>query len=166
LVETDVNPIDKKTISLCTYGAHSDQAKALIGDAVRKELSFAKKKVTLKEDTGARARMLSSFHYATFMEYLDRKGFREGIPVHTVNPAMTSIIDRFKFPKRYGLSTHHSAALVIARRHAQFSEALLQCPIQVVHKQVHVTFSLLERNRDQHVWASWRSLFPSRGEKY
>jgi len=173
LVETELhgNSIDKKTVPLCTYGACKDKTKALIGDAVkeviawakekgkplvREELSFAKKKASLKEGTPKQARMLSSFHYSTFIQYLDRKGFCEGISIHTVNPAFTSVIGRLKFSKRYGLTIHHSAALVKARRYYKFSEAFSKSPISVVHKRFHVTFLLPVLNRGEHVWKSWK----------
>ena len=172
LVETDLhgNPIEKKTYPLCTYGKSQDQAKALIGDVVkqivdfakekqkpivREKLEFRKKKAQMREDSKKRARMLSSFHYSTFIENLESKAFREGILVHAVNPAMTSIIGKIKFAVRYGLTIHHGAALVIARRHTQFSEAPSRCPMKVVHKQFHVTCPLPERNRGEHVWKVW-----------
>ena len=175
VVETDAkgNPIDKKTIPLCTYGKRSDQAKALIGDVVkeivllakekekpiiREELDFTKKKATLREDTAKRARMLSSFHYSSFIENLESKAFREGVFVGSVNPAFTSIIGKVKFAVRYGMSAHHSAALVIARRYYSFSENLSQCMVKVMHKQVHVTFPLPEWTRGKHVWTLWRKV--------
>jgi len=166
------NPIDKKTFPLCTYGKTTHQTKALIGDvckeiiALAKEkqkpivvekLDFTKKKASLKEGAHPKqARMLSSLSYGCILENLERKAFKEGIGFFTVNPAMTSIIGRLKFSVRYGLSTHHAAALCIVRRHFKFSEAPSKCPMKVVHKNVKVTCSLPVRNRKQHVWTFWR----------
>lgn len=175
LVETDLhgNPIAKKSYPLCTYGKNQTQAKALIGDTVKKivdfakekqkpiireELEFTKKKANLREDSKKRARMLSSFHYSSFIENLESKAFREGVPVHAVNPAMTSIIGKIKFAARYGLTVHHGAALVIARRHSQFSEEPSQCPMKVVHKQFRVTCPVPERNPGEHLWSLWRRI--------
>ncbi len=175
VVETDAkgNPIGKRTIPLCTYGKNKNQAKALIGDAVkeiitfakekqkpivREDLDFTKKKTTLKEDTKKRARMLSSFHYSSFIENLESKAFREGVSVFSVNPAFTSVIGKVKFAWRYGLTVHHGAALVIARRHYSFSEAPSKCPAKVVHKQFHVTFALPVRMRGEHVWKNWKKV--------
>ena len=172
LTEIDVhgNPIHKKTYPLSCYGKRTAQSKALIGDVVKEivqyakekqkpivceELNFKKKKVALKEDVNWRARMLSSFHYSAFLEFLDRKTFREGVVLHTVNPAMTSIIGRIKFAVRYGLSGHHSAALVIARRHFHFSEAPAKC-MRAIHKRFHVTIELPVWNRSVHVWKRWK----------
>lgn len=172
-VDSKGNPIHKKTIPLCSYGKNKKQAQALIGDAVkeiinfakgkqkpiiREDLDFAKKKASLRENTPKQARMLSSFHYSEFIQNLESKAFREGIDVSSVNPAMTSIIGKIKFSKRYGLSVHHGAALVIARRHYQFSEIPSKCPMRVVHKQFHVTCPAPERKSGQHVWTLWRKV--------
>ena len=172
LTEIDAkgNPIDKKTYPLCCYGKTTDQSKALIGDVVKEivqhakekqkpivceRLDFKKKKVSLKEEIHWKARMLSSFHYSSFLECLDRKTFQEGVALYAVNPAMTSVIGKMKFAVRYGLSGHHGAALAIARRHFHFSEAPSQC-IRVIHKCFHVTISLPAWNRQMHVWGRWR----------
>ena len=170
-IDAKGNPIDKRTFSLCTYGKTSDQAKALIGDVCKKivnfaqerqkpiiaeKLDFKKKKARLKEESSSKlSRMLSSFSYSYILENLDRKAFKEGVGFFTVSPALTSIIGRIKFAKRYGLSIHHAAALCIARRFFKFSEAPSKCPMKVVHKNVQVTCPLPDRNRSQHVWTFW-----------
>ena len=100
--------------------------------------------------------MLSSFSYSCFLTNLERKAFQQGVELCKVSPAMTSIIGRIKFAKRYGLSTHHAAALCIARRFFQFSEAPSRCSMKVVHKSIQVTCPLPVRNREQHVWVFWR----------
>lgn len=165
------NPIYKETLSLNTYGKTKNQSKALIGDACKKvialakktckplvieKLDFTKKKATIRELLPKYARMLSSFSYSHIIESLNAKGFREGVEVHTVNPAMTSIIGRLKFSKRYGLTTHHSAALLIARRYYKFSEKPSKSPMKIIHKNVQVTCPSPVRKRGQHVWAFWR----------
>ena len=99
--------------------------------------------------------MLSSFSYSYILENLHRKAFQEGVQFFSVSPVLTSVIGQVKFAKRYGLSTHHAAALCIARRFYKFSEAPSKCPMKVVHKNVQVTCPLPERNREQHVWTFW-----------
>ena len=47
---------------------------------------------------------------------------RLGFRVKKVNPAYTSVIGRFKYMKKYGLSVHESAALVIGRRGLGYRE--------------------------------------------
>lgn len=173
IVETDRNgnPIYKKTIPLCTYGKTKAQSKAIIGDAckeavlfakevkkplITEDLDFKKKKASLRESPNPKyARMLSSFSYKAILENLDRKSFEEGVAIDSVSPAYTSIIGKCKFSKRYGLSSHHAAALCIARRFFRFSESPSKCLMKVVHKNIQVTPSLPVRNRGEHVWKFW-----------
>ncbi len=157
-IDAKGNPVFKTTFSLCTYGKTTDQSKALIGDVCKEVIAFAKekkkpiiserldfkkKKASLKETaTSKHSRMLSSFSYSLILENIERKAFQEGVALFRVNPAMTSIIGRIKFSVRYGLSTHHAAALCIALRFFKFSEDPSKCPLP-------------ERNRRQHVWKFW-----------
>ena len=62
--------------------------------------------------------MLSSFSYGKIKAYFISRGYREGVEIHQVNPAFSSMIGRVKFMERYGLSVHQAAALVLARRSA------------------------------------------------
>ena len=165
------NPVYKETLLLNTYGKTKNQSKALIGDVCKKvidlakktckplvveKLTFTKKKTTLRELLPKYARMLSSFNYSHIIEGLNSKAFREGVEIYTVNPAMTSIIGRLKFSKRYGLTTHHAAALCIARRHYKFSERPSKSSMKIIHKNVQVTCPSPVRKRAQHVWGFWR----------
>lgn len=173
LVEIDHNgnPIYKETIPLNTYGATQDQVKALIGDACKKviliaketgkpivleRLDFTKKKVSLKEGGPKYARMLSSFSYSSIIQGVTSKAFREGVAIFFVNPAMTSIIGKIKFAMRYGFSNHHAAALCIARRYYQFSEAPSKSPMKVCYKNNHVDVPSPVRKRGEHVWKFWK----------
>lgn len=171
LAETDSkgNPIHKETIPLNTYGKTKDQAKAIIGDAISKITSFALRKqkplVVEKLDftakkrsfaTPKQARMLSRFSYSHILESFKAKSFRLGVEIFSVNPAMTSIIGKFKFAKRYGFGNHHAAALCIARRKSQFSEAPSKSVMTVTYNNVHVTFSPPVRKREEHVWTFWK----------
>ena len=138
VVETDRfgNPISKKNIPCCVYGKTKKQALAIIGDASKKivelatstkkpivleNLDFDKKKDTLNKTLGKKySRMLSSFSYKKIIETIIGKAWDEKIKVFQVNPAYTSVIGRVKFAKRYGLTVHDFAALVIARRYMRF----------------------------------------------
>ncbi len=169
-IDSQGNPVHKKSIPLSTYGKSKDRAKAFIRDVAKEivafakekkkpiiaeKLDFTKKKATLKEDNKGRARMLSSFSYSHILESIERRAFKEGVEYLSVSPACTSIIGKIKFSKRYGLTAHHAAALCIARRFFKFSEAPSKCPMKVVHKNVQVTCPLPARNREQHVWVFW-----------
>jgi IS605 OrfB family transposase len=178
LVETDRfgNLIETQTIPLNTYGKSKGQTEALIGEAVKtiveraektlkpiviEELDFSKKKSVLKETiSNSKARMLSSFVYSKFRSFLESRAYRHGIRIYKVNPAFTSVIGRIKYASRYGMTVHHAAALVIARRLCKFSErAPSGCQDEVLipnNKGGHVTFLLPVRNRGKHVWSFWR----------
>lgn len=176
LVETDRfgNPIRKETLSLCLNGKSTHQSKAIIGEACKKvielakkakkpivleKLDFKQKKASLREKGASYARMLSSFAYSSILTHLKSRAQRQGVKVQEVNPAYSSLIGRVKFSKRYGLSIHHAAALVIARRSVKFSEKPPSCLKEIPDgKGGHVALSLPERNRDKHVWTFWRRL--------
>ena len=176
LVEIDRfgNPIYKQTIPLNLYGKSKNQTKALIGEACKnivkiaeetkkslvvEKLDFKQKKSALREKNASYARMLSSFAYSSILTQLKSRAQKQGIEVKEINPAYTSIIGRVKFSKRYGLSTHHAAALVIARRFFRFSE---KPPSRLTDipdgKSGQVALPLPVRNRGEHVWAFWRRL--------
>ena len=132
---------------LVTYGKSTHQAEALIGDAVTSVVQYAKefgkpivierldfrqKKATLEGQSRKYSRMLSSFSYGKVKAYFISRGYREGVEVHQVNPAFSSVIGRVKFMERYGLSVHQAAALVLARRSLGCSERIPRrwvCPI-------------------------------------
>ena len=176
LVETDRfgNPISKVSIPCDVYGKSSDQAKAVIGDAaaaavafaesknkplIIEELDFQKKKATLRESNRAYARMLSSFSYNSIITHLISRSSKLGVLIQQVNPAYTSIIGRITYAKRYGLSTHLAAALVIGRRYLRFSEKVPSNLSEIPDgKEGHVTLSAPVRKRGKHVWSIWSLL--------
>ena len=130
--ETDAsgNYVHAFSVPLVTYGKTRHQAKAIIGDAVAgivayareagkpiviEKLDFRQKKAALEGESRKYSRMLSSFSYGKIKACFISRGYREGVEVHQVNPAFTSVIGRVKFSERYGLSVHQAAALVLAR---------------------------------------------------
>ena len=159
-------------IPLNLYGKSKNQAKALIGDAIKQlvdyaqekqkpliieQLDFAKKKRDLNQESPKYARMLSSFSYASIIEMLKSRAYRANVSVFQVNPAFTSVIGRVKFARIYNqLSVHQAAAMVIARRFFGFSERL---PHSLDHipdnKGGHVTLQGLVKNPVGHVWRTW-----------
>lgn len=169
------NCVKHKTIPLVLYGKDTRQTKALIQEAAKEvicwcqeakkplvleELSFQKKKQTLREEHSTkRARMLSSFAYNGIIQAMKARGFRCGVEVNQVNPAYTSVIGQCKFAKKYGLTIHESAALTIARRFQGASEKLPRHLDKIPDgKGGHVTLPLPVRNRGKHVWTSWRQV--------
>ena len=164
------NPINSKKISLNLYGKTKNQSSAQISEACKKivelakktkkpiiieKLNFSKKKAALKETNKRYARTLSSFSYNKIIDMLSSKAFRSKIEIHCVNPAYTSVIGKVKFLKRYGLSQHKSAALVIGRRFMNASEKPPHQSIIPDAKGSMRAFCLPARNRQKHLWSFW-----------
>lgn len=176
MVESDRfgNPVHYQTIPLALTGLPHNRARALIGDAavsvinyckrvnkplVVENLDFQKKKSQLRERGASYARMLSAFAYRTILLHLNARGASQGVAVHAVNPAYTSLIGRVKFATRYGLSIHHAAALSIGRRFMGLSERMPQGRREIPDgKGGHVALDLPVRNRTRHVWTQWGQL--------
>ena len=113
------------SVPLVTYDKARHQAEAIIGDAVAKvveyarevgkpivieRLDFRQKKATLEGQSRKYSQMLSSFSYGKVKAYFLYRGYREGVEVHQVDPAFSSVVGRVKFIERYGLSVHRAAA--------------------------------------------------------
>jgi len=170
--ETDAsgNYVNAFRVPLVTYGKSQHQAEAIIGDAVAdvvayareagkpvviEKLDFRQKKAALEGESRRYGRMLSSFSYGKIKAYFLSRGYREGVEVHQVNPAFSSVIGRVKFMERYGLNVHQAAALVLARRLLGCSERIPRRWVAPVGNGVQVAFTLPVRKRVKHVWTYW-----------
>ncbi len=146
------------TYPACIKDRTTEQTKATYGDicvgiidrsiktgkpVAHETLDFEKKKASLKEQGVTYARMLSGFAYSTFLNMLDRRAFKAGVGVLSVNPAYTSVIGRNNYMSHYGISLHEAAALAIARRVQGYSES----PIPG-----RTASPLPVRNREEHIW--------------
>ena len=175
VAETDVsgNPVKSFSVPLVTYGKSQSQAEAIIGDAVAsvveyareagkpiliEQLDFRQKKAVLEGENARYSRMLSSFSYGKIKAFFLSRGYREGVEVHQVNPAFSSVIGRVKFMERYGLSVHQAAALVLARRLLGCSERIPRRWVAPVGNGVHVAFTVPARKRVKHVWTYWGAI--------
>ena len=99
--------------------------------------------------------MLSSFSYGKIKAYFISRGYREGVEVHQVNPAYSSVIGRVKFMERYGLTVHQAAGLVLARRLLGCSERIPRRWVCPIGNGVQVAFTVPVRKRVKHVWTYW-----------
>ncbi len=173
--ETDAsgNYVNSFTVPLVTYGKSQHQAAAIIGDAVAdvvsyareagkpiviEKLDFRQKKAALEAESRNYSRMLSSFSYGKIKAYFLSRGYREGVDIHQVNPAFSSVIGRVKFMERYGLSVHQAAALVLARRLLGCSERIPRRRVCPVGNGVQVAFTVPVRKRVKHVWTYWGAI--------
>ena len=160
-------------VPLVTYGRSTHQAEALIGDAVAgvveyardagkpiviEKLDFREKRSSLEGEARRYSRMLSSFSYGKVKAYFISRGYRQGVEIHQVNPAYSSVIGRVKFMERYGLSVHQAAALALARRLLGCSERIPRLRVAPVGNGVHVAFTVPARKRVKHVWAYWGAI--------
>ena len=172
VAETDAsgNYVHAFSVPLVTYGKSRHQAEAIIGDAVAdvvayaretgkpivmEKLDFRQKKAALEGENRKYRRTLSSFSYAKIKAYFLSRGYRQGVEVHQVNPAFSSVIGRVKFMERYGLSVHQAAALVLARRLLGCSERIPRRWVCPVGNGVQVAFTVPARKRVKHVWTYW-----------
>jgi len=144
--------------------ANHDQIKASIGEAVKsiiafavkhkapiviEDLDFSAKKKAMK-DRGLRNRaILSAFSYAAITATIKSRAYREGIEVHQVKPAYSSLIGCVKYQSQYGINSGVAAAIVLGRRHQRFSE---RCPLAVAFTPKSPADGL------RHVWSRWNSL--------
>ena len=175
VAETDAsgNCVNAWRVPLVTYGKSQRKAEALIGDAVAsvvqyarevgkpvviEKLDFRQKKAVLEGESRRYSRMLSSLSYGKVKAYFLSRGYREGVEVHQVNPAFSSVIGRVKFMERYGLSVHQAAALVLARRLLGCSERIPRLRVCPVGSGVQVAFTVPARKRVKHVWTYWGAI--------
>ena len=164
------NYVNAWRVPLVTYGKNTNQAEALIGDAVAsvvqyakevgkpvviEKLDFRQKKAVLEGESRKYSRMLSSFSYGKVKAYFISRGYRQGVEVHQVNLAYSSVIGRVKFMERYGLSVHQAAGLVLARRLLGCSERIPRRWVCPIGNGVHVAFTVPVRKRVKHVWTYW-----------
>jgi IS605 OrfB family transposase len=167
VTETDRfgNAVAYFSVPCVTYGKTAEQRRAVIGEAVKQAVAFAvqkqkplvmekldfqKKKATLEGESPGYSRMLSALAYNQIQAILRARAFDAGIQVFEVNPAYTSVIGQHKFARRYGISVHNAAALVMGRRCLGFRESL---PLQL-----RSTLPLSVRNRGRHVWRQWAAV--------
>ena len=173
--ETDAsgNYVHAFSVPVVTYGKSQHQAEAIIGDAVvsvvayaretgkpivMEKLDFRQKKAALEGQSRKYSRMLSSFSYGKIKAYFLSRGYRQGVEVHQVNPAFSSVVGRVKFMERYGLSVHQAAALVLARRLLGCSERIPRRRVAPVGNGVQVAFTVPARKRVKHVWTYWGAI--------
>ncbi|BDG43251.1 IS200/IS605 family accessory protein TnpB-related protein [Saccharococcus caldoxylosilyticus] len=81
-------------------------------------------------------RLTHHFKKKKLTDTIIRRGLRLGFRIKKVNPAYTSVIGRFKYMKKYGLSVHESAALVIGRRGLGYQERLTRELIHIIKTKV------------------------------
>jgi IS605 OrfB family transposase len=124
-------------VPFTAYHVSSEQAKQSLSEALKivveyalekqksvvyEKLNFKQKKMQLKQMNKKQAKLLSGFAYSSYQTMMATKCEKAGVEHKVVHPAYTSQIGHHKFMKKYGLSSHESAAMVIARRGIGFKQ--------------------------------------------
>ncbi len=162
-VNSDGNPTRFSQIAIDIHSKSSGQTEAILADAVTKltslalallcpivveQLDFAAKKAQLKSGTRHKRynRMLSGFAYRRFQELLSSRCFKLGIKLIAVKPEYSTLIGLVKFQSMYGMNSGTAAALVLARRAMNYSEAV----------PARTAFADMESKR--HIWSYWNAI--------
>ncbi len=117
-------------------------AKSLGKPLAVENLDFGKGRM----DTNKRFnRMASNFPYQKILDAVARRAFKEGVGLKSVWSAHTSTIGRWKYMNKYGISVHHAAALVIARRAMGLRE--------IITKELKKKVAVLKENLAQKVYS-------------
>jgi len=100
-----------------------DMAKALGKPIALENLAFAQGRMDTDRTFN---RMASNFPHEKVLEAIFRRAQKEGVLVRFVRPEFTSTIGWYKYRKRFGVTVHEAAALVIGRRALGFREQIPQ----------------------------------------
>lgn len=97
-------------------------------------------------------RMSHGFVWSRFLQAVERRAARAGVPLVKVPPPFTSIIGILKYQQQYGISNHEAAAYVIARRGLGISNEKI--PEQLVKRFVN------EKDIFTHLtnWKQWSAM--------
>lgn len=112
-------------------------------------------------------RLVANFPFRKITEAVMRKAFKEGVGLKPVWPAHTSTIGYWKYMERYGVTIHHAAALVIARRAMGFKEPItkeLEQKIQAVKARLNLKVDSLP-GEGEGMTRKVKRLFKRLGEK-
>ena len=131
----------------CAVKKITDYAVSKNKPVVIEKLDFSQKKKSLREGFDKTYNvMLSSFAYRKIIELIKSRSYDKGIEVIEVNPAYTSKIGKFKYQNKYKLTTHQSAAFVIARRGLlSYSKTITVKDKQGIEKEKSITIMNKEK---------------------
>jgi IS605 OrfB family transposase len=184
------NPIQAFNLPIKMENKTSEQITAMLGNHIKdivayaklknkpisiEKLDFQKKKSALREIHGPKmARMLSSFAYDKFMSMMASRCAREGVKLHMVNPAFSSVLGAYNY---FGLShlytSHQMASFILARRGLGFNDSLkciynerslsaLQQTVSIAPEKAPPTFEAWIKSRGKrHRWSLLRRYYVS-----
>ena len=97
-------------------------------------------------------RMAHGFIYSKFLQMLERRALRQGVPLIKVKPAFTSIIGIFKYQEQFGISNHEASGYAIARRSLGIEKE--RVPKALVNKCIKKKDGFYKLNN----WKQWSSI--------
>lgn len=132
------------------------ESAALVVDiAKRLNCALAVENLAFKNDKSVTAkfnRMSHGFVWSKFLQAVERRAAREGVPLAKSPPPFTSVIGILKYQQQYGISNHEAAAYVIARRSLGYSEEKTPKRLEQKYIKKRDTFALLTN------WKQWSSI--------
>ena len=119
----DLPPKDKKALSEIKLRTVIKQivadAKAALYSISIEKLNFRKKKSKINKSTSKNKvynKMINSFDYARYMEFIGTECYKQGVELIKVKPYKTTITGKSKYSKIKGLNGHQAASYVIGRK--------------------------------------------------
>jgi IS605 OrfB family transposase len=183
-ISSDGNWIRSWQVPVTIQGRRQEQIEATLGEEIAKivdyaathrlpiiieNLDFSKKKSEM--NSRGTNQMLSHFAYSKFAAMMHSRCHKSGIELISVNPAYTSVIGKYKFSLGFGLSSHCSAAMAIARRGltrpkyrgSHLKKKFNQSFSERLRMKAKSAFDLPARigkirNDSMHVWSDWGRL--------
>ena len=174
LAVTDVSPCGRvvgavRLVLRAGSDAVSQVAKAVVDRArksgrpvVLENLDLRRDKAWLRSYGKRFARILSVFRSRQVRDAIERRARRAGIEVRYVDPKWTTALGKLKYRRRFRLSGHHAAALVIGRRGLGYGERLPEDSPPALKHTVVECFSTSGASRTlvqrlpQHGWSGGR----------
>ena len=141
-------------VPFCAYHVSNEQAKQSLSCALKVVAQYAlnkqkpiiyyyflfkKKKQQLNLISRKQVDLLSGFAYSIYKYMLVIKCEKASVETITINPAYTSQIGYHKFMKKYGLSSHESAAMIISRKEMNFSR-VVKVPVKNILQNKEIQY--------------------------
>lgn len=168
------NPINFKNYKYVSNGRSSGNIRdqlSLVCDKIIKQALKTKKNIVIEDldlenkkvddRNKVTNRKLSLMAYQKFLSLLVNKCLKNGVWLQIVHPAYTSVIGKWKYSKRFGISTHLAAAYVIARRGFGFKDNI---PFNIGYILHSGEASSWLKRRCKHYWSQWHFVSKNMGK--
>jgi len=130
-----------------------EMAKEIVSRAKSKGKGLAVEDLKFRDDKSVSVkfnRITHGFVWSKFLQCVERRALREGVPLVKVKPPYTSVIGILKYQSQYGFSNHQAASYIIGRRALGYSEE--NVPVKFLK---FLTTKELESFSKQTNWKQW-----------